>query len=288
MDIIDFRTRPRTAFFYRNILPEPIPAFKRYFSHYHIDTRLTLAPLSESVKEMQSAGVSRGVIFPGSYEGVGEVLDVINEFPDTYIGMAEIDISKGVTKGVRDLERCYKEHGFKGMTLSPFLTGIYPTDPKYYPLYYLSEKMGKPVQIHSSTHFNPETPLDIGNPNHLDRIAMDFPDLKLVMGHAGIGFGSIGLTVANRHPNIYIDFTGLSPKYLPKEMVHAMNTYLKKRVIFGTNYPSLPYDVVEDWKDVIREENQEYFFYKNAARILDLEEINEDRNANRREIRIAP
>jgi len=270
MDILDFRTRPRISFFYRNILPEPIPAFKRYFSQYHMEDRLTLAPLEESVKEMNAQGITKGVIFPGSFAGSNEVLDVIKAYPENYIGMAEIDIAQGVSQGVEDLEKSFKEFGFRGMTLSPFLTGIYSTDAKYYPLYSLCERMEKLVQIHSSTHFNPATPLDMGDPNHIDKLALDFPNLNLVLGHAGMGFGSLGITVANRHENVYIDFTGLHPKYLPADMVHALNTFLRKKAIFGTNYPSLPYTIVDQWKKVIREENQPDFFYNNAAKILGL------------------
>lgn len=235
-----------------------------------MEDRLTLAPLEESVKEMTAQGITKGVIFPGSFAGSKEVLDVIKAYPETYIGLAEIDITEGVTEGVEDLEQSYSEFGFRGMTLSPFLTGIYATDPRYYPLYSLSERMGKAVQIHSSTHFNPATPLDIGDPNQIDKIAVDFPNLNLVLGHAGMGFGSLGITVANRHKNVYIDFTGLHPRYLPPDMVHALNTFLKKKGIFGTNYPSLPYSIVHEWKKIIREENQPYFFYENAAKILGL------------------
>ena len=271
MEIIDFRTRPRTKYFFRDIVPEPIPAFKSYFALYSMSSRLKLAPMEESVAEMRENGISKGVIFPGDFNGFKEVYQACKDYPDAYIPLAEINIKEGVSKGVKDLEFAYKEYNFHGLTLSPFIGGIYPTDSRYYPLYSLSERLCKLVQIHSSTHFNPDVPLDIGNPNHLDKIAVHFPELKLVLAHGGMGFEPLGVTVAQRHQNMFIDFTGLRPKYLSKTLVYAINTILKRKAIFGTNYPSLPYSIVEEWKEVISPENQPYFFYKNAARALGLD-----------------
>lgn len=272
MDLLDFRTRPRTAYFYKDIIPEPIPAYKAYFSVYRMDDRMKLAPLEESVDEMRAAGITKGVIFPSDFDGCKEVYEVCKKYPDLFVGLAAVDIGKGVTKCKKDLVYAFKEFDMKGLTISPFVNGVYATDSRYFPLYSLAEEEGKLVQVHSSTHFNPDVPLDVGDPNHIDKVAVNFPTLKLVLGHAGIGFGSMGITVAQRHQNMFIDFTGLSPRHLPKDMIHGINTFLKRKAIFGTNYPSLPYGIAEEWKKVIKEEVQPYFFHKNAARALGLEE----------------
>jgi uncharacterized protein len=271
MDIIDFRTRPRTQYYYRHIVPKPIKAYEQYFSMYHMDERLKLGPLEDSVEEMTGSGVARGVIFAGDFEGCKQVYEDTKLFPDVFIPLASVDIRQGITKGMTDLEYAYCDFNFRGMTLSPFVTGIYPTDSRYFPLYALSEKLGRVVHIHSSTHFNPDIPMDIGNPDQLDKVAMNFQGLKLVLGHAGMGFGTLGLGVAQRHNNMFIDFTGLRPRYLPREMVHAINTYLSRKAIFGTNYPSLPHSIIEEWKEVIKPEVAPYFFAKNAARALGLD-----------------
>ena len=269
MEIIDFRTRPRTPYFYRDIVPEPIPAFKQYFAMYHMDHRMQLAPLVESVQEMQEAGVTTGVIFGTGLEGCKEVKAACDAHPGAYVGLIDIDVrTQGATRAMEELRAAYEEYDIRGLTLSPFIDGVYATDARYYPLYALSETMGKAVQIHQSTHFNPLTKLDLGDPNQVDQLAVHFPELKIVIGHAGIGFGPLGITVAQRHSNVYIDFTGLRPRYLPPEMVHGINTYLKYKAIFGTNYPSLGYEIAQEWLEVVKPDVQPYFFYKNAARIL--------------------
>jgi predicted TIM-barrel fold metal-dependent hydrolase len=155
MEIIDFRVRPRTEFFLKDVVPKVIPAYEKYVEVFHMEPRLTLTSLDESVAEMTAASITRGVIFSPNASGNQKVHEACSRFPDHYYGLAGIDITEGVTKGVADLERAYDELGLLGLSLSPFMTGIRPDDPRYYPLYALSDRQGKFVQIHSAVHFNP-------------------------------------------------------------------------------------------------------------------------------------
>ncbi len=274
MEIIDFRVRPQTEFFYRKIYPNPIPAFEPYIRLFKAtpgDDRLSFKPIEDSIEEMGAHGITRAVVFGGDEEGNKAVFEVCEKYPKTYIGLAGIDVTHGVSKGVEDLETAYRDYGLRGLSLSPFVTGIRPDDSRYYPLYALSEKMGRVLQCHSAIHYNPEVPLDIANPTCLDRIAVDFPRLKIVMSHGGYGFGDIGITVAVRHPNMYIDLSGIHPDYIPERMIAMANSLLRRKVIFGTNFPCMAYDSVHLWKKIIREENHDLFFARNAKKVLGIE-----------------
>ncbi len=269
MEIIDFRVRPQTEYFYRNIYPKAIPAFQPYVMLFKPDDdRLRYKTIEDSIEQMKGEGINRAVIFGGDAEGNKEVYEVCKKYPDTYIGLAGIDISQGITKGVKDLEIAYNDYGLSGLSMGPFVTGIYPNDSRYYPLYALSERMGKVLQCHSAIHFNPTVPIDISNPAHLDELAVDFPGLRIVMSHAGYGFGDVGITVALRHPNMFIDLTGIYPKYIPDRLMKMTNTVLSSKAIFGTNFPCLSYDTVHEWKKYIREQNHTAFFAENAKRAL--------------------
>ena len=103
----------------------------------------------------------------------------------------------------------------------------------------------------------------------MDELSMDFPGLKLVISHAGNGFGILGLAVAQKHPNIYLEFSALWPNYLPEATIAAVNTYLKERSLFGTDYPLVDFRKGYDaWKKALRPQNRELFFYKNAKKCL--------------------
>ena len=275
MEILDFRLRPRVEFFYKGLVPKPAPEFEAYFRLYKADEllqqrRFRLLGFEDSIAEMKEFQVSKGVIFCGDAAGNQTVFETCSKYPDTYIGLAGARVDQGVTKAVKDLRKAFEEYHLAGWNSSPYLTGVYATDPRKYPIYALCEEMGKCAVIHSSAHFNPATPLDLADPMQIDRIAVHFPDLKLVITHGAVGFGDIGCTIANRHKNVYIDFTSIHPGILYPHVIKMINTQLRKKAIFGTNYPCLTYDICEEWKKVIKPENQPLFFYQNAARVLGL------------------
>lgn len=275
MNIIDSRVRPRIAEYYKDIVPKPSEAWEPYFKHFHLDPKsrkLTLSTYEESIEDMRECGITKGIIGLGDAAGNKVVYETCKKYPDTYIGMAGVRPDKtSISQAYKDLEFAYKEYDLRGFNQDPYLTGVYADDKCNYPLYALSEKMGRCARIHSSQHFSPLKRLDLGDPMQIDRIAVDFPELKIIMGHGGMGFGEIGPLIAWRMPNVYIDFTTIHPRYISKEILGMINSVLKEKAIFGTGYPGMEYCIVEEWKMRIKEENQPLFFYENAVKAFGLE-----------------
>ena len=89
------------------------------------------------------------------------------------------------------------------------------------------------------------------------------------MSHSGVGFGAaMALAIAQRHDNVYLEVSALIPKYINPMFIQAYNSYLKKKVVFGTDYPLVPFSILEDWKKIIKKENWDKFFRLNALRLL--------------------
>jgi len=88
------------------------------------------------------------------------------------------------------------------------------------------------------------------------------------MSHAGNGFGDLPLVIAHRHPKVYLEVSGLRPKHLPSSYITAMNKYLRHKFIFGSDYPLLPFTIVEEWRRYVKEENHDIFFHQNAMNAL--------------------
>lgn len=80
--------------------------------------------------------------------------------------------------------------------------------------------------------------LAYSNPMHLDDVAIDFPDMQIVMAHPSFPWQDEALSVATHKPNVWIDLSGWSPKYFPKQLIQYANTLLKDRILFGSDYPS--------------------------------------------------
>ena len=75
-------------------------------------------------KEMEDAGISRGVVIgrqvPNDAASVpnDDVLDMAREFPDKIIPFGSLDITRGVSATLDELERCI-EGGIKGIAMEP-------------------------------------------------------------------------------------------------------------------------------------------------------------------------
>ncbi len=87
-----------------------------------------------------------------------------------------------------ELHRKVENDGFGGLKMYPTYQHYYLNDPRLYPLYRAAEDLGIPVLIHTGSSVFKGSRLKFGDPLHLDDVAVDFPNLRLVMAHSGRGF----------------------------------------------------------------------------------------------------
>ena len=107
---------------------------------------------------------------------------------------------------------------------------------------------------------------------YLDDVAVDFPDMPIILAHPSFPWQEEALAVATHKPQVYIDLSGWSPKYFPPILVQYANTLLKDKVLFGTDFPML---TPERWRadlerTAIRDEIKPGLYKHNAARLLGL------------------
>ena len=139
----------------------------------------------------------------------------------------------------RLLERLVREEGFRGLKLYPTYAQFYPNDAKLYPVYAKAEELGIPVQVHTGSSVFRGSRLKYGDPLHLDDVAVDFPDLTILVTHGGRPFWYDHASALCRfHPNVYVDVAGLPP--------HKLLTYfpelprLAEKFVFGSDWPGIP------------------------------------------------
>lgn len=269
LDIVDFRVRLRTPELLSAWAPEPAPHFRNYVEFYKMSPRLSFQTPEETLAEMENVGIRRAVLCGGSLSDNTQIAHIKDKYPERFVGVAGCrPDQEGIMasyKGVRD---AFLSMGFKGLSIGPYIMNIYANDKKLYPLYTLCSDLDKFVIIHASLHYNTLTPLELGNPRFFDEIAVDFPDLKILMSHSGVGFGPMALAIGQRHKNVYLEVSALYPKYVNPMFIQAYNTYLKEKVIFATDYPLVPFNIVEQWKKYINSDNWDLFFVKNAEKLL--------------------
>jgi hypothetical protein len=207
-----------------------------------------------------------------------EIAELAAKNADVVIPFASIDPARGAA-GVRMARTLIRDHGVRGFKFHPSMQGFFPNDPAAYPLYEVIAEAGLPAIFHTGqtgagagTRGGGGIRLKYANPMHLDDVAVDFPDLPIVMAHPSFPWQEEAISVALHKPQVYIDLSGWSPKYFPPILVQYANTLLKDKVLFGTDFPML---TPERWmadleKTAIRDEVKPAIFKNNAARLLRL------------------
>lgn len=76
-----------------------------------------------------------------------------------------------------------------------------PTIALYYPYYAKAEELGVPFQVECMAA---KQAMSMGHPKYLDRVATDFPDVKLVATHTGYPWERELVAYAEFRPNFYI------------------------------------------------------------------------------------
>lgn len=74
---------------------------------------------------------------------------------------------------------------------------------------------------------------------YMDDVAVDFPDLKIILTYPGFPQQEEVLAVARHKPNVYIDLSGWSPKYVSPILVRYGNSILRKKGLFGSDGPMI-------------------------------------------------
>jgi predicted TIM-barrel fold metal-dependent hydrolase len=167
---------------------------------------------------------------------------------DVLIPFASIDPAKG-RAGVAEARRLIVDLGVRGFKFHPSVQAFYPNDRVAYPLYEVLEEYGVPAIFHSGqTGIGSGLPggggirLKYSNPLHLDDVAVDFPDLTIIIAHPSFPWQDEALAVASHKPKVYIDLSGWSPKYFPPQLVRYANSLLKHKVLFGSDFPLISPD----------------------------------------------
>jgi predicted TIM-barrel fold metal-dependent hydrolase len=167
-----------------------------------------------------------------------EVAAIVRRHPDQVIGIASADLRRPMD-GVRELRRCVKQHGFKGLRVLPWLWGLPPDNRRYYPLYAECVELGVPFCTQVG-HAGPMLPSEPGRPiPYLDHVAHEFPELVIVGGHIGVPWLGEMISLMMKHPNVYVDTSAYKATRYPRELVDYMRGPGKRKVLFGTNYPML-------------------------------------------------
>jgi uncharacterized protein len=110
------------------------------------------------------------------------------------------------------------------------------------------------------------------HPASVDRLAADFPHLKIIMAHPGWPWLEETTAVALHKGNVYWEMSGWAPKHFPGNLKVDIRGRLQDKIMFGSDYPSMPYArVLKEWQELgYADAVMEKIMHRNAERILGL------------------
>ncbi|UIN32265.1 amidohydrolase family protein [Microbacterium binotii] len=197
---------------------------------------------------------------------------------DVLIPFGSVDPLQGEA-AVEEARRQVGELGVRGFKFHPSVQGFDPSAEEFDPLWSTIEELGVPIIVHTGqTGAGAGTPggwgfrLSLSNPMLLDDVAARHPDLQVIMAHPSVPWQDEALSIATHKLNTWIDLSGWSPKYFSPALVRAARTYLKHKMLFGSDMPALTPD---RWLNDVQTlefpaDVHEMIVKQNAARLLGL------------------
>lgn len=279
MRVIDFRLRPPMAGFLGMVMYAQIERTARMAG----GLGMTLAPSvrerspEKMISEMDAAGVRYGVVpgrispVLGTIEG-DDVHAIVAKYPErlfAYVGIDPVDRRKAVAA----IEKAMAQ-GAKGVVIEPGLSSnpMHLDDARMYPIYAHCEDRKIPVLFMAGGNAGPD--ITYTSPEHIDRVARDFPQLRIISGHGNWPWVAEIIHVCYRRPNIWLSpdmyiFGGMPGA---TDYVNAANGFLADRFLFGTAYPLLPFkDALDAFlRFPLKESVIDRVLYGNAAELLGL------------------
>lgn len=262
---------------------ELLDASAEYFRADHPRTP-TLGQIAEHYRTRKMAAV---VFTVDATTGLGrpplsseEIAEGAAEHADVLLPFGSVDPLCG-GDAIRQARRLAEEYGVLGFKFHPSLQNFEPNDRAHYPLWETLQELGTVALFHTGqTGIGAGLPggrgikLRYSDPMLLDDVAADFPDLTMVLAHPSVPWVDSSISIATHKANVYIDLSGWSPKYFPPQLVRQANSLLRRKVLFGSDFPVLAPDrwLADFEKLEIKDEVRPLILKENALSMLGLRE----------------
>lgn len=242
---------------------------------------------AEVIASLDAAHITRTLITGFDEASTGGTRFISNEsiaavagrHPERFIPFAGVDIMRGAD-AVREFEHWVRAERFRGLSLRPFMIGLPADDRRYYPFYEKCVELGVPVSIHASANWTMCRPSDLGNPRHFDVVACDFPELRLILSHAGYPWVLEACLLAWKHPHVYLELAAHRPKYFTapgagwEPLLRFGQTTIQDKILYGSGAFLIgrpPAELLTEFRALpIKPAVMEKWLWKNAAALLGL------------------
>ncbi len=230
--------------------------------------------MEKLVADMDRAGIEASLLVgtPNSM-----IAQIHRDYPGRFLTLAPLDPRDGM-RAVRELERLVREDGAMGIRVSPLYTCVPANDRRYYPLYAKCVELDVPIRIYTSMNYANDRPYDLGHPRHIDDVAIDFPELRIVAGLSGWPWVADMVGLLRRHPNLYCDTAAHRPRHFAtpgsgwEQFLQFGNTLLQDKIMVGLSRALMGRsfeELIAEYENLpLKDSVIEKWLYHNAARFF--------------------
>jgi predicted TIM-barrel fold metal-dependent hydrolase len=241
---------------------------------------------AEVVADLDAAGIE-AVLVAFDIESVTGAPPCGNDYvaglrdrhPGTFIqAWGAVDPLKG-EQAIAAALTAVKEHRVLGFHFHPIMGHFAVDEPELSPLFETIAGLKVPVMIDvGTTGMGAGMPggmgarLEHARPLSIDNLAARFPSLTIIAAHPGWPWTDEMTAVALHKGNVYWELSGWAPKYFPSSLRTDIRGRLREKIMFGSDYPSLPYErILREWDELGYDQAvRELVFHANAERVLGL------------------
>ena len=209
------------------------------------------------------------------------IASIVAQYPGRAVGFAAVlpddpgaadELEEGITK-----------HGMRGLKISPTYQGVDPRSPECWQLYEIALAHNVPVMFHCGGGYTGS--LEFADPCLLDKVALAFPDLKIIVAHFGQPYMEQTAILMRKNENVYADLSARyhRPWQLYNGVMIAIDYKVTDRLLFGSDFPvGTPADAIKRFRGIndwggganmprIPAELIEAIMYERPLSMLDLE-----------------
>ncbi len=190
---------------------------------------------------------------PATRDVVRAVRDIKNL--GVVAGISYLDYKE---RDLRETAEYLQEGLVKGLKLYPGYEPFYPWDKRCQVIYELCVEYDVPVMIHSGDTFTPHGKLKYAHPLQIDEVAVDHPELRIVICHLGNPWLRDCMEVVYKNRNVYADISGLVLGDFDSKFENWMREQIEEVILYagepryllyGTDWPLAS---MESYLDFIR------------------------------------
>ncbi len=189
--------------------------------------------------------------------------------------VAGYSIDNHTDDDLKQYRKWIKDGLVKGLKLYCGYEHYYPYDKKYQKVYDACVEFGVPVMIHTGDTFSEKGKLRFSHPLNIDEIAVDNPELKIVMCHLGNPWIEDCQEVVYKNINVYADISGLAvgkfDHFFENMMVEKVAELINyagepRYLLYGTDWPISDMDSYLSFvaKLKLKKDYRNELMYKNA------------------------